>query len=54
MLAIQSKHFYVRLGATYLMLTIASAFYRFSQRTLSAEAVAQRTIHPGDEININC
>lgn len=35
-------------------LTIKSAYYRFSHRTLSVEVVAYRDIQPGEEITISC
>jgi hypothetical protein len=52
MLAIQSKS--TLLGRHEYQLTIASAYYRFSHRTLTMEVVAYRDIQPGEEVTINC
>jgi len=36
------------------LLSISSAFYRFSSENLSLEVAALRDIHPGEEVSTNC
>jgi hypothetical protein len=42
------------LNVCYVLTTLNSAYYRFSERRLTMEVVAFRAIRPGEEILMSC